>query len=114
MSWDKLSGGVLRVLTPLGARYFRPSLLQRIYLLWIFRNFEALPAKVLTPSQLNFVEGICQQEALPSLHRDQFLEDAPVIGTLEQRPPMDSLGQRKPSHGVRQARSPLAADQNGA
>jgi hypothetical protein len=36
---EKLSWGVLRVLTPLGPRYVKPSLAQRFYLLWIFRNF---------------------------------------------------------------------------
>jgi len=114
MSWEKLSGGVLRVLTPLGARYFRPSLLQRLYLLWIFRHFDALPVKVLTPSQLEFIEGICQQEALSALRRDFLLEDAPVIGTLEQRPPMESLPPRKPNQGVRDASTPLTADQSGS
>jgi len=44
---EKLLGGVLRVLTPLGARYIRPALAQRIYLLWIFRNFKVLPLQVL-------------------------------------------------------------------
>lgn len=115
MTWEKLLGGVLRILTPLGARYFRPSLLQRFYLLWIFRNFDSLPAKVLTPSQLSFIESICQQEALPSLRRDhQFVEDAPIIGTLEQRPPMEALPERKPNQGIRDASSPLTADQRGS
>ncbi len=40
---DKLSAGVLRVLTPVGPRYIKPQFSQRIYLLWIFRHFEMLP-----------------------------------------------------------------------
>jgi hypothetical protein len=46
---EKLFAGVLRVLTPLGARYINPTLAQRIYLLWIFRHFNVLPLPVLTP-----------------------------------------------------------------
>src|SRR5207237_1036313 len=39
---EKLSAGVLRILTPLGPRYLKPSLSQRVYLLWVFRHFEKL------------------------------------------------------------------------
>ena len=37
---EKLLAGVLRVVTPLGARYIKPSFARRIYLLWIFRHFK--------------------------------------------------------------------------
>ena len=50
MWFEKLFAGVLRVLTPLGPRYIRPSFAQRIYLLWIFRHFKVLPLQVLTPA----------------------------------------------------------------
>ena len=49
MWMEKLLAGVLRVLTPLGPRYIKLSLAQRIYLLWIFRHFQVLPLQVLTP-----------------------------------------------------------------
>ena len=45
---EKLFTGVLRVLTPLGARYIQPSFAQRIYLLWIFRHFKVLSFLVLS------------------------------------------------------------------
>ena len=56
---EKLLAGVLRVLTPLGARYIRPALAQRIYLLWIFRNFKVLPLQVLTPRQRRMIDALC-------------------------------------------------------
>jgi hypothetical protein len=40
---ERLLDGVLRVLTPLGPRYLSPSFLERVYLLWTFRNFTSLP-----------------------------------------------------------------------
>jgi len=59
MWFEKIFAGVLRVLTPLGARYIQPSLAQRIYLLWIFRHFQVLPLQVLTPGQRKFMDGLC-------------------------------------------------------
>lgn len=56
---EKLLAGVLRVLTPLGPRYIRPALAQRIYLLWIFRNFKVLPLQVLTPRQRHMIDVLC-------------------------------------------------------
>src|SRR2546430_4111018 len=38
---EKLSSGVLRVLTPLGPRYLKPSLAQKLYLLWLFFFFSS-------------------------------------------------------------------------
>jgi len=51
MALEKMFVGVLRVLTPLGPRYIKPSLAQRIYLIWIFRHFQILPLQVLTAGQ---------------------------------------------------------------
>jgi hypothetical protein len=42
---EKLSSGVLRVLTPLGPRYVKPTVLQRFYLVWMFRHFSRLRSK---------------------------------------------------------------------
>jgi hypothetical protein len=38
MWMQKLSDGVLGVLTPLGPRYIKPTVLRRVYILWIFRH----------------------------------------------------------------------------
>ena len=105
---DKLLLGVLRVLTPLGPRYIQPTFRQRIYLLWLFRHFPVLPFQVLSQRQRKMVDLLCAGE--------QFLamppEDAPILGTLERRPPVevDVLPPRKPSSRAEESVTPFAAD----
>jgi hypothetical protein len=98
MSIQKLSGGVLRVLTPLGPRYLRPSLVQRIYLLWIFRNFPTLPVKVLSSRQARLIDAICAEHKVVAT----LGEDLPLLGTLEQRPSAtpEELPPRRPNATV--------------
>ena len=110
---EKLSSGVLRVLTPLGPRYLKPStLVQRLYLLWIFRNFSTLPAKVLTPRQTRLIESMCDEQRFVALSQNNW-EDAPILGTLEQRPLVEPshLPPRRPSGRVTEV-TPFAADFN--
>jgi len=111
MLLDKLSQGVLRVLTPLGPRYVSPSFFQRLYLLWIFRNFHTLPVKVLSLRQRRWVDRMCGLQGFVSLLELNGFADLPVLGTLEQRPVMESgsLPPRRPSQGVTSA-VPFAAD----
>ncbi len=99
---EKLSAGVLRVLTPLGPRYIKLSMVQRIYLLWIFRHFRVLPLQVLTPSQRRFMDAVCVEPRFVSLTQANGVE-APVLGTLERRPPVESLPPRRPSSGISDA-----------
>jgi hypothetical protein len=87
MWMEKLFAGVLRVLTPLGPRYIRPSLAQRIYLLWIFRNFQVLPLQVLTRRQRRVIDALCVEPRFVSL-TDSDGWEAPILGTLERRPPI--------------------------
>lgn len=98
MRTQKLFGGVLRVLTPLGPRYFRPSFAQRVYLLWIFRHFQTLPAKVLNSRQTRLMDEICAQQQFLTLRVD----DLAILGTLEERPPLTSqeLPPRRPHASV--------------
>ncbi|HYM07479.1 MAG TPA: hypothetical protein VEU11_13040 [Terriglobales bacterium] len=84
---EKLLAGVLRVLTPLGPRYIRPALAQRIYLLWIFRNFKVLPLQVLTPRQRHMIDVLCVDPRFVAPTEPDGWE-APILGTLERRPPM--------------------------
>jgi len=84
----KLSSGVLRVLTPLGPRYIRPSFKQRLYLMWTFRHFDVLPLQVLSPRQRQLIEDLCAQQRFVSVSSDG--SDAPVLGTVERRPPIES------------------------
>jgi hypothetical protein len=108
MWMEKLAQGVLRVLTPLGPRYLNPSLVQRVYLLWIFRNFETLPVKVLSSRQQRWVEAMCARHGFVSVLEPNGLVDTPLLGTLEQRPPVASP--RRPNRSVSDAVAPFAAD----
>jgi hypothetical protein len=86
MWFEKLFAGVLRVLTPLGARYIKLSLAQRIYVLWIFRNFQILPLQVLTSRQRRMIDALCvEPRFIPLTDADGW--EAPILGTLERRPP---------------------------
>lgn len=109
MWMDKLSDGVLRVSTPLGPRYLKPLFFQRIYLLWIFRHFETLPAKVLSPRQLRLIDSMCAENRFVGISEFQH---APLLGTLEQRPPVQEqeLPPRRPSGRVPDSVTPFATD----
>ena len=82
---EKLSAGVLRILTPLGPRYLNPSLSQRVYLLWVFRHFEKLPLQVLTRRQQRLIGTLWAEQRFVSL----LHEEAPILGTLERRPSVE-------------------------
>lgn len=83
---EKLSGGVLRVLTPLGPRYIQPEISQRIYLLWIFRHFQLLPLQVLSKRQQRMIDQLCSEHRFVSMPQTMGLEEAPILGTVEWRP----------------------------
>ena len=85
---ERLLDGVLRVLTPLGPRYLSPSFLERVYLLWTFRNFTSLPLVVLNHRQQKLVDRLCSQQELLSLPYGMF--EQPLIGTIERLSPMYS------------------------
>jgi hypothetical protein len=103
---ERLFGGVLQLLTPLGPRYIRLSFGQRIYLLWIFRHFRVLPPQVLTPRQRRLIDGLCEQPQFVSLIQPDGWE-LPIVGTLERRPPaMPS----RDSGAAASDTSPFAAD----
>lgn len=95
---EKLSAGVLRVLTPIGPRYVRPTTLQRIYLVWMFRHFSRLPEQVLTSRQQRLVEELCTSQEFVSLLQSNGVEEVPVIGTVERLEPMfvDEPRRRRP------------------
>lgn len=110
MLLEKLSSGVLRVLTPLGPRFLKPSFFQRIYLLWVFRNFPTLPLKVLSHRQQKLIEAMCDEGRFVSLGAG--FDDAPLLGTLEQRPPVSPgmAPPRRPSASVQESVAPFAAE----
>src|SRR5271165_130752 len=108
MWMEKLSQGVLRVLTPLGPRYLHPSFAQRLYLLWIFRNFETLPVKVLSPRQQRRIDAMCARHGFVSVLEPNGLWDTPLLGTLEQRPPVGL--QPLTDRSIADAVAPFATD----
>ena len=108
---ERLFFGVLRVWTPLGPRYLRPSFSQRLYLFWVFRNFQTLPVKVLTSRQRRFLEILWAQDRFVSFRMGVY--DVPLLGTLEQRPPVSQAKvPRRPEGAVSDAIGPFVADAN--
>ncbi len=106
---EKLSDGVVQVQTPIGPRYVMPSFLQRAYFLWMFRHFPILPHAVLNSWQQNLIDRLCSEQRFVSMAYADGMEDAPVIGTVEKRTPMqpDSLPPRRPA--VSESANGLAA-----
>lgn len=82
MMWmQKLSNGVLCVMTPLGPRYVKPSSKERLYLTWIFRHFPRLPEQVLSPRQQKLVERL--EREFTFVPDDNYVKKLPLIGTVE-------------------------------
>jgi hypothetical protein len=95
---DKLAAGVVQVQTPIGPRYVMPSFRQRVYLLWMFRNFPILPHAVLSRRQQRMIDQMCGEQRFASMAYADGMDEAPVIGTIEHRPPIaaDHLPPRRP------------------
>ena len=109
----KLSDGVLRVLTSFGPRYIKPSFRQRLYLAWIFRHFDKLPALVLSRRQQILIEALCTSQGFVSPLQNNGWEEAPIIGTVELRPPvrMQEVLPRRKTVGSSAQGTPLADQQ---
>ena len=101
MLLDKLSAGVLRVLTPLGPRYIKLTFSQRLMLIWIFRHFKVLPLQVLSNWQQSLIDALCIQQHFVAMNPVGAIEFS-VIGTVERRPPVEieSLPPRRPNARV--------------
>jgi hypothetical protein len=95
----KLAAGVVQVQTPIGPRYLIPSLLQRVYLLWMFRNFPILPHAVLSRRQQQLIDRMCSEQRFVSMAYADGMEEIPVIGTIEHRPPAgpENLPPKRPA-----------------
>jgi len=107
---EKLADGVVQVQTPIGPRYLMPSLLQRLYFLWMFRHFPVLPHAVLSTGQQRMIDRLCSEQRFVSMAYADGMDDAPVIGTVERRLKMGP-GSLPPSRPVAsEASSALAAE----
>jgi hypothetical protein len=96
---EKLAGGVVRVQTPIGPRYVMPSFLQRLYLVWMFRNFPILPHAVLGKRQQLMIDRLCSEQRFESMAYADGMDEVPVIGTIERRPAIGAteLPPRRPA-----------------
>src|SRR5215469_8454040 len=83
---DKLADGVVQVQTPIGPRYLMLSFLQRLYFLWVFRNFPVLPHAVLSRRQQRMIDRMCSEQVFASLPYMDGSMSTPVIGIIERRP----------------------------
>ena len=80
MQLAALRKGILKVETSGGARYVELSLRQRLYLLWVFRNFTELPENVMSRREQQLVASLCGN----SRFLDPVeVDDEAVIGTVE-------------------------------
>jgi hypothetical protein len=86
---EKLIDGVLEIETPIGPRYVQPSLAQRAYLIWTFRNFFSLPQQVLRPRERRLIDALFSEKRFVSI-RMMGAPDRPVIGRVERRAPVQA------------------------
>src|SRR5579862_1398232 len=95
---EKLAAGVVQVQTPIGPRYVMPSFLQRVYLVWMFRNFPILPHAVLSIRQQRMIDRMFSEQRFASMAYADGMDEAPVIGTIERRPAVgqEPLPPRRP------------------
>jgi len=82
---DKLAHGVLALDTPIGPRYLQPDFLQRVLLLWTFRNFDSLPQQVLHASERRLIDRLANENRFVSLAAEYY--ERPIIGRIEWRKP---------------------------
>jgi hypothetical protein len=73
---DKLAAGVVQVQTPIGPRYLMLSFPQRVYFLWVFRNFPILPHVVLNRRQQRMIDRMCSEQVFASLPYVDGMDEA--------------------------------------
>lgn len=81
---EKLFGGVLELETPIGPRFLDLNFLERVRLLWTFRNFLSLPQQVLRPSELRLIDRLANENRFVS-RSAIAAHDRPVIGRVERQ-----------------------------
>ncbi len=76
---EKIRTGLIELRTSFGSLYVTPSFWQRVYLVWIFRNFRSLPRQVLSRRQQHVIDNLCRASTL-SRKRP---EGTTIIGAVE-------------------------------
>jgi hypothetical protein len=82
MLMEKIRHGLLQVSTDHGPRFIAPSLLERLQLIWMFRNFKLLPQEVLKQNERLLVRQLCDKK----MQRPADVNPDAVIGIVEQQP----------------------------
>ena len=85
MFMEKIRHGVLQVSSDTGTRYVSPRLIDRIRLVWTFRNFTVLPEEVLSAHEQQVVDQLCRHSKRES-RTTMYLSDHQnqiVIGVVE-------------------------------
>lgn len=77
---QKIRSGLIELRTSSGLLYVNPSVWQRVYLLWTFRNFHRLPQEVLNKRQRQLIETL-GRTAIVS--RPRSIATRPIIGSVE-------------------------------
>ena len=95
---EKLAHGILELDTPIGLRYLQPNLVQRVLLMWTFRNFCSLPQQVLRGSERRLIDRLLSERRFVPISAVDGSE-RPVIGRVERRAPatVEVMPQRKPA-----------------
>lgn len=78
---DKLRHGSVQVITNTGTRYVKPSFVEKVRLLWIFRNFSFLPQQVLSVRQQQFLSELSSRPQIAS-QKSAVRERDWLIGTV--------------------------------
>lgn len=79
---EKLTRGVLHVSFATGLSYVRPTFMERVRLVWLFRNFRILPYHVLPPRQKAWISTLCDGKRLRKYNSFLDREIASLIGTI--------------------------------
>jgi hypothetical protein len=109
---EKIFRGVLAVQTDWGVRYVRPSLFERIQLLWTFRNFHLLPEEVLRRHERALIDSLCRSGRFLVNWNGHGDLSVYCIGTVERAVPRprasstvfkSSVSPQKPSGALQRA-----------
>lgn len=75
---QKIRTGLVELRTNTGSVYAKPSLWERVYLVWMFRNFRCLPKEVLSLRQRRLIDKLCQAAV-----KQRTTVDTCIIGVVE-------------------------------